>query len=120
MALTLDVFKPRGGDKARALLWVVSGVWFSAPEGILPIFVEPMVARGYTVFAVLHGSQPRYTIPEILPDIQRAVRFVRYSASRFGIDPDHIGIYGGSSGGHLSLMQAVTGRGGSLSQAERP
>jgi acetyl esterase/lipase len=114
MGLTLDVFSPRSGSNGRGLIWVVSGIWFSAPEAVLPIFIEPLVARGYTVFAVLHSSQPRYTIPDILPDIRRAVRFVRHEADRVGIDPQRIGIYGGSSGGHLALMQAVTGKRGTL------
>lgn len=114
MALTMDVFRPREGGNGRALVWVVSALWFSTREAMLPAFVEPMVARGYTVFAVLHGSQPRYPIPDIIPDIHRAVRYIRFHAAGFGVDPDRIGIYGGSAGGHLSLMLAVGGRPGRL------
>ena len=68
-----------------------------------------MLKRGYTVFAVVHGSQPRYTIPEIVADMNRAVRFIRYHAADYHIDPDRIGITGGSAGGHLSLMQGTAG-----------
>ena len=68
-----------------------------------------MVERGYTVFAVVHGSQPKFTIPEILTDMNRAVRFIRFHAKDYGIDPDRLGIYGGSAGGHLSLMQGTAG-----------
>lgn len=65
--------------------------------------------RGYTVFAVVHGSQPKFTIPEVLADMNRAVRFVRFHAKDYGIAPERIGIYGGSAGGHLSLMQGTNG-----------
>ena len=91
---------------------VVSGGFFSSRESIFPAFVRPLTDRGYTVFAVLHGSQPRYTIPEIVEDINRAVRFIRYHARDYGIDPDRIGITGASAGGHLSLMLGTAGHDG--------
>jgi acetyl esterase/lipase len=71
-----------------------------------------MLQRGYTVFAVVHGCQPKFTIPEIVADMNRAVRFIRFHAQDYGIDPDRIGIYGASAGGHLSLMQGTAGDGG--------
>jgi acetyl esterase/lipase len=111
-ALTMDVFTPKEGANGLGLIFVVSGGWFSAHEAIPVPLVEPFVARGYTVFAVVHGSQPRFTIPEILEDMNRAVRFIRFHADDYGIDPDRLGIYGGSAGGHLSLMQATAGDGG--------
>jgi acetyl esterase/lipase len=57
------------------------------------------------VFAVVHGSQPKFTIPEVLEDMHRAVRYVKAHAREYAIDPDKLGITGGSAGGHLSLMQ---------------
>ena len=69
-----------------------------------PLRRQAVSRRGYTVFAVVHGSQPRYQIPEIIQDMNRAVRFIRYHAKDYGIDPNRIGVTGGSAGGHLSLM----------------
>ncbi len=108
-ALTLDVFTPKKDANGLGVIFVVSGGWFSAHEVISEPFVRPLVDRGYTVFAVVHGSQPKFTIPEILEDMNRAVRFVRHHAKEYEIDPDRIGIYGGSAGGHLSLMQGTDG-----------
>ena len=119
VALTMDVFSPKADAKSnrRGVIWVVSGGWASAHESIdhkflgsslAELFIKPLVERGYTVFAVVHGSQPKYTIPEILPQINRAVRFIRTNAEQFGINPDHIGIVGASAGGHLSLMQGIS------------
>jgi acetyl esterase/lipase len=107
-ALTLDVFQPAKTNGFGVLL-MVSGGWYSSHEGINPNFFAPLLARGYTVFAVVHGSQPKFTVTEIVPDIHRAVRFVRHNAKRFGVDPQHFGITGGSAGGHLSLTMAVKG-----------
>lgn len=108
-ALTMDVFRPAANANGLGLIFVVSGGWFSAHEAINLGFVQPFTDRGYTVFAVVHGSQPRFTIPEVRQDMNRAVRYIRHHASDYGIDPNRIGIYGGSAGGHLSLMQGVGG-----------
>ena len=109
MALTMDVFKPEKPNGA-AVVWVVSGGWYSAHEAINKGWIEPLLKRGYTVFAVVHGSQPKFTIPEVLSDMNRAIRFIRHNAKEYGIDPDRIGITGGSAGGHLSLMQGTAGK----------
>ena len=112
VALTMDVFTPEKDANGLGVILVVSGGWFSAHEAIYLPFVEPLVGRGYTVFAVVHGSQPKFTIPEILQDMHRAVRYIRHHAKEYKIDPDRIGIYGGSAGGHLSLMQGTAGDAG--------
>ena len=59
--------------------------------------------------AVVHGSQPKFTLTEIIPDMHRSVRFIRHNAKKFGIDPERIGIAGASAGGHLSLMMGTAG-----------
>jgi acetyl esterase/lipase len=60
--------------------------------------------QGFTVFAIRHGSSPRFNVPEAYADVTRAVRYVRLHAPHFGLDAERIGVYGGSAGGHLSLM----------------
>ena len=111
-ALTLDVFKPTVKPNGIGIIFVVSGGWFSAHEAIGDGFIKPLTARGYTVFAVVHGSQPKFTIPEVVEDMHRSVRFIRTHAGDYGIDPDRLGIYGGSAGGHLSLMLGTAGKPG--------
>ena len=107
-ALTLDVFEPAKKNGA-AVLWMVSGGLFSDHSNNKPGLFKPLLERGYTVFAVVHGSQPRFIIPEIEEDIHRAVRFVRHNASRWGINPNKFGISGASAGGHLSLTMGTQG-----------
>jgi acetyl esterase/lipase len=121
IALTMDVFTPSEGAKVKpngaGVIWVISGGWASAHESIdgkgplgsiQDTLIKPIVDRGYTVFAVVHGSQPKYTIPEILPQINRAVRFIRFHAKEYGVDGNRLGIVGASAGGHLSLMQGIS------------
>jgi acetyl esterase/lipase len=117
-ALTLDVFKPKAKSNGKGLIFVVSGGWFSSHSSINVAFVKPFTDRGYTVFAVVHGSQPKFTIPEAVADMRRSVRFVRTHAKDYEIDPGHIGVFGGSAGGHLSLMLGTTSDNGNPSSPD--
>ena len=108
VALTLDVFQP-ARTNGHGLAFMVSGGWFSSHESINPAFLKPFLERGYTVFAVVHGSQPKYVVTEITEDIHRSIRFIRHNAARYGIDANHLGILGASAGGHLSLTMGVHG-----------
>jgi acetyl esterase/lipase len=108
-ALTMDVFAPKENANGAAILWMVSGGWYSDHAWIQPGFVEPYLKRGYTIFAVVHGSQPKFTIPEAVADVKRAVRYIRAHAKDYHIDPNRLGVTGGSAGGHLSLMLGTTG-----------
>jgi acetyl esterase/lipase len=112
LALTMDVIAPREKAKGLGIIFVVSGGWRSSPEAIRPEMYAPFFKRGYTVFAVVHGTQPKFTVPEIINDVNRAVRFIRYHAKDYRIDPDRLGITGGSAGGHLALMIGTAGTAG--------
>jgi acetyl esterase/lipase len=107
-ALTLDVFEPAKKNGA-AVIYIVSGGFVSDHASINPKLYQPLLDRGYTVFAVVHGAQPRFLVPEIVEDLNRAIRFVRHNAGRWGVDPNKFGISGGSAGGHLSLMLGTRG-----------
>ena len=110
--LTMDVLQP-AEPNGKAVALMVSGSWKSSGPGEAPAFlVAPLIRRGYTVFAVCHISQPESTVMEIIEDVSRGIRFIRHHADRYGIDPDHIGVSGGSAGGHLSLMLATRGGAG--------
>ncbi|WP_435007279.1 prolyl oligopeptidase family serine peptidase [Tundrisphaera lichenicola] len=107
-ALTMDVFTPHKANGA-AVVFMVSGGFFSSHEAINEKTVGPLLDRGYTVFAVVHGSQPKFTLTEIISDVNRALRYIRYHAKDYGIDPDRIGVTGASAGGHLSLILGTNG-----------
>ena len=66
-----------------------------------------LLERGYTLFSINHRTAPRFRYPAAVEDAQRAVRFVRYHAERYGIDPNRIGAFGVSSGGYLVSMLGV-------------
>jgi sugar phosphate isomerase/epimerase/acetyl esterase/lipase len=109
VALTMDVFVPENPN-GIGIIKIVSGGWKSRHSKVKNNeFGKPYTDQGYTVFAVFHGSQPRYQVREIMGFMHRAVRFIRTNADRWKIDPDRIGVTGASAGGHLSLVLATKG-----------
>ena len=88
--------------KAAAEVDVIPDVVYGHKDGLALTF--DIFKPKANVIALRHGSSPKYLIPDIVADVRRAVRFIRYNAKQWGIDPNRLGVYGGSAGGHLSLM----------------
>lgn len=109
--VSMDVYTPPQQNGA-AVLMMVSGGWKSGPGSVRPFLFAPFLRRGYTVFAIRHISQPECTISDIVADMHRATRFIRLHSEDYGVHKDRFGVIGGSSGGHLSLMLATTGKPG--------
>ena len=118
LALTLDVLTPVEKAKGIGVILVSSGGWRSDKSNVAEEnesrkkrehWIQGLLRGGYTIFLMRHGSGTRYHVPEMVDDIRRGVRFVRAHAAEYGVDPNHIGITSGSSGGHLSLMVGMTG-----------
>ena len=122
LALLMDVYHPENPN-GYGIVFISGSGWTrelsldATPlkeSGQEDIYAVPLAAAGYTVFGINHRASPRFRHPAHLEDAQRAVRFVRHHAERFGIAPDRIGAMGGSSGGHLvSLLGVLDGAGSS-------
>lgn len=120
LALTFDVLRPAEPSGA-VVLALQSGGWYSyytTPENRIERS-RPLLDEGITVLIVRHGSAPVYAVPDAVADVRRCVRYVRMHADELGIDPQRLGVQGGSAGGHLTLMLATTGDEGDP-QAEDP
>jgi acetyl esterase/lipase len=112
MALTMEVLTPATRN-GIGVVWVVSSSGVSNRNQTLQDTFErrisPLVERGFTIFAVIHGSAPIFNVQDMVGDVRRAVQFVRYRAADFGIDGQRLGISGSSSGGLLALLVAMQG-----------
>jgi acetyl esterase/lipase len=111
-ALLMDVYYP-AAPNGLGVVFVPGSGWASEPEYAAvalkdqeqpAIWVPPLTARGYTVFVPNHRATPGFRYPAPLEDVRRAVRFVRYHATTYRVDPNRLGGMGGSSGGHLMAM----------------
>ena len=119
-ALMMDVYKP-ATPNGYGIIFISGSGWttplaYSAPElktnSQSKLYATALANAGYTVFPVNHRSLPRFRYPVPVEDVQRAVRFIRTNAKRFGINADRIGASGGSSGGHLvSMLGTLDGMG---------
>lgn len=116
--LQFDVIRP-AKPNGLGIVYFTSGGWRSGgPGDFNAVALAPLLRRGYTIFPVYHVSQPKATIKEIVADMHRAVRFIRTHAADYSIDPERIGLTGGSAGGHLALMIATRGGPGDASAAD--
>lgn len=118
LALLLDVHYPEKPNGYGIIF--INGSAFHAPLSYdaSPLkdggggYIKALVQAGYTVFPINHRAAPRFRYPAAVEDAQRAVRYVRHHAKRFGIHPDRIGAAGGSSGGYLvNLLGVLDGKG---------
>jgi dipeptidyl aminopeptidase/acylaminoacyl peptidase len=116
LALLTDVHHPAQPNGYGLI--VVPGSGWSSNQGYdaLPLtaltsavrfFVPKLIDAGYTLFVINHRNGTRFRYPAPVEDVQRAVRFIRYNAKTYGIDPDRIGAVGYSSGAHLVAMLGV-------------
>jgi len=112
LAMVMDVYTPKQRTNKAGIILIMAGGMTSNPVWSHYVGDRSNVKRflesGYTIFATTHSSQPKYNVDEIRGDVQRAVRFIRYSAERFGINPSKLGIIGYSSGAQIALMAATS------------
>ncbi len=120
LALLMDVYHPARPNGYGAIYVEGSGWTSSLNYGATPLknfaglsgYVRLLVEGGYTVFKIDHRATPRFVYPAQIEDAQRAVRYVRFHAKEYSIDPAHIAAVGYSSGAHLaSLLGLLEGAG---------
>ncbi len=108
--IKLDVYhhrsKPAG---APVLLQIHGGGWIfgSKNEQALPL-MNLMASHGWVCVSADYRLSPHATFPEHLIDLKKAIAWIREHGAEYGADPDFIVVTGGSAGGHLAAMVALT------------
>lgn len=109
--LRLDVYHPPASFEGPrpAVVHIHGGGWVvgSRAEQGIPI-VALLSDRGYVCFNISYRLSPGATWPEHLVDVKRAIAWVREHAAEYGVDPSFVAVIGGSAGGHLTAMTALT------------
>ncbi len=99
---------PRDG-KAPVLLQVHGGAWVmgNKDQQAIPLLAH-MAERGWVCVAINYRLSPRGTWPDHIVDVKRAIAWVKDNIAEHGGDPDFVAITGGSAGGHLSSLAALS------------
>jgi acetyl esterase/lipase len=99
----LDLYLPeKAEDKLPLVVWIHGGGWQAgSKEGCPAVF---LVAKGYVVASINYRLSQHAIFPAQIDDCKAAVRWLRANADKYHIDPEHIGAWGASAGGHLVAL----------------
>ena len=70
--------------------------------------IKRLAGHGYAAMTIEYRLAPKFKFPAAVYDCKAAIRWVRANAKELHVDPDRIGVTGGSAGGHLVLFLGVT------------
>ncbi len=107
--LLLDLYLPEGGSPKPLplIVWIHGGAWRAGTKNQAP--VVPLVKQGYAAASVGYRFTQEAPFPANLQDCKAAIRWLRANAGKYNIDPNRIGVWGSSAGGHLVAMLGTSG-----------
>jgi acetyl esterase/lipase len=108
-AQRLDIYLPeKASEKPLPLVvHIHGGGWQGGSK--FPCPVAGMADKGYVVASIEYRFSQKARFPAQIQDCQAAIRWLRANANTYNIDPEHVGVVGGSAGGHLSALVATAG-----------
>ena len=105
----LDLFLPeQPSEKPRPLMmWIHGGAWMVGDQANPPVLY--LVSQGFAVASIQYRFSSDAIWPAQAHDCKAAIRFLRANAAKYNLDPDHFGVGGDSSGGHLAAFVGTSG-----------
>jgi acetyl esterase/lipase len=106
----LDLYLPNGASKPLPVVVCIHGGWGGERKELFretPQWVAPMFKHGLAVAPINFRWLSEHPFPAQIQDCNAAVRFLRASATQYGLDADHIGVLGHSCGSHLAALVAA-------------
>jgi len=109
--LKLDVYEPkeRGDEAMPILVFIHGGGWRTGDKLGGARFMPAVVNAGYIGFSINYRLTDVAKFPAQIHDCKSAIRWIRKNAKKFGADPNRIGVFGTSAGGHLSALLGTSG-----------
>ncbi|HUT33484.1 MAG TPA: alpha/beta hydrolase [Planctomycetota bacterium] len=111
-SLQLDIYTPtEPKGKLPLVVWIFGGAWRGGSRLHGPGFnaIGAVVPHGYVVACISRRFSGEAIFPAQIEDCKAAIRFLRANAAKYSADGDHIGVWGESSGGHLSALLGTSG-----------
>jgi acetyl esterase/lipase len=112
--LLLDLYLPSAGTAHPLVVWIHGGGWSrgdSRGNGAItdfPTALAGLAARGYVVASVNYRLSGEAKFPAQIQDVNAAIAYLKTNAARYHIDPSRVLLWGGSAGGHLAALAALT------------
>jgi acetyl esterase/lipase len=106
----LDLYLPKEAEpnEVRPLLvWVHGGAWLGGNKNPCP--AARFVGEGYAVASINYRLSQHAIFPAQIQDCKAAIRWLRANGGAYGYDPNHIGVWGASAGGHLVALLGTAG-----------
>jgi acetyl esterase/lipase len=104
-SLKLDLYQPKRLEgKAPGLILIHGGAWKGGRRTDYRYYCVRLAERGYVVATISYRLVKTATFPAAVQDAKCAVRWLRANAEKYHVDPNRIGVMGGSAGGHLAMM----------------
>lgn len=119
----VDIYVPASRGPHPLILYIHGGGWVgghtrhSGALADFPKVLASLAAEGFVVASLEYRLSGEARFPAQLQDSNAALRFLRSKAGDYGIDPTRVGVWGGSAGGHLAALTAVTCRNTGLDPA---
>ena len=104
-----DVYQPDSTEPMPAVVMIHGGGWRQGSKVSMLRHARRVARVGYVVVSINYRLAPRHPWPAQIDDCQYAIRWLRHNAAQYNVDPDRIGVFGYSAGGHLAALLGTTG-----------
>ncbi len=108
VAMKMDILQPKSDEKLPAIVYVTGGGFINANKDNGLQLRMHLAEAGYVVASIQYRVAPTVKFPQPLEDVKAAIRYLKAHADQYGIDPERVGIVGGSAGGYLTAMAGTT------------
>jgi acetyl esterase/lipase len=113
--LKLDIYRPKNlVGLLPMIVWIHGGTWTEGTKDRIP---RQMLSHGYVIAGITYRFSHEAVFPAQIEDCKVAIRWLRAHATKYHINPDRIGVWGASAGGHLA---ALLGTSGDIKELEGP
>jgi acetyl esterase/lipase len=102
-SMQLDLYVPKSDAPLPLMVWIHGGGWKAGSKD-QPSPALRHLARGYAVAHIAYRFSQEAIFPAQIEDCRAAIRWLRANAKDHGYDPERIGVWGASAGGHLALL----------------
>jgi acetyl esterase/lipase len=105
--LTGDLYLPKGAAKTPLVIAIHGGGWQGGSPAAYKHWGPYLARNGYGLFAIKYRLGKAGTYPKAVYDVKAAIQFIRAKADDLDVDPDRIGLWGDSAGGHLAALTGL-------------